>query len=53
MEFAVKITHEMEILPIIKYWIPHLRVIEPKWIDEMIRKDLREYIEEGDINEDR
>jgi predicted DNA-binding transcriptional regulator YafY len=44
MEFSVKITHEMEILPIIKYWIPHLRVIKPKWIKDIIEKDLKEYL---------
>ena len=44
MEFIVTITHEMEILPIIKYWIPHIYVIEPKWIKEIIQKDLEEYI---------
>lgn len=45
MEFVVKITHEMEILPIIKYWLPHMRVIEPAWIQEMIDEDLAGYLE--------
>ena len=44
MEFSVKITHEMEILPIIKYWIPHIYVIEPGWVKEIVQKDLEEYI---------
>ena len=44
MEFNVKITHEMEILPIAKYWIPHLFVIEPEWIKEIIQEDLAGYI---------
>ena len=44
MEFIVKITHEMEILPIIKYWLPHMRVLEPEWINEMIEEDLRGYL---------
>ncbi|MEO1954624.1 MAG: WYL domain-containing protein [Campylobacterales bacterium] len=43
MEFSIKITHEMEILPIIKYWIPHLFVVEPSWIKDMIRDDLQNY----------
>jgi len=43
MEFSIKITHEMEILPIIKYWIPNLLVVEPKWLDEMIEEDLKSY----------
>jgi len=45
MEFTVKITHEMEILPIIKYWIPHIYVIEPEWLKEIVQEDLNKYIE--------
>lgn len=45
MEFTVTITHEMEILPIVKYWIPRLYVIEPQWIKEMIEDDVKEYFE--------
>jgi len=43
MEFSVKVTHEMEILPIVKYWIPHLFVLEPVWIQEIIEKGLEVY----------
>lgn len=43
MEFTVKITDEMEIIPLIKYWIPHLKVIEPLWISDMIDSDLQSY----------
>jgi len=46
MEFIVKITHEMEILPIIKYWIPNLHVVEPLWIRDIIKNDLKEYLED-------
>ena len=44
MEFSVKVTHEMEILPIIKYWIPSLYVIEPAWLKELIEEDLQGYL---------
>ncbi|OHD98748.1 MAG: transcriptional regulator [Sulfurimonas sp. RIFCSPHIGHO2_12_FULL_36_9] len=44
MEFVVKITHEMEIIPIVKYWLPHMRVVEPQWIQDMIDEDLRGYL---------
>jgi len=46
IEFTIKITHEMEILPIIKYWIPHLKVLEPKWLNDIIKQDLKEYLKE-------
>lgn len=44
IDVIVRITDAMEIKPLIKYWIPHLRVIEPKWIQEMIDKELKEYL---------
>ena len=47
MEFIVKITDEMEIIPLVKYWIPHLRVIEPLWISELIDVDLKTYLKMG------
>lgn len=46
MGFTLKITDEMEIIPIIKYWLPHLRVIEPLWIQEMVNEDLKSYLDE-------
>jgi len=44
MEFTVKITHKMEIIPIVKYWIPHLRILEPQEIQDEIENHLREYL---------
>ena len=45
IEFSIKITHKMEILPIIKYWIPHLYILKPKWLKEIIKKDISSYQE--------
>jgi predicted DNA-binding transcriptional regulator YafY len=45
MEFSITITHEMEILPIVKYWIPHLYVLEPEWVKEIVEEDLLSYQE--------
>ncbi len=44
IEFTLKITHEMEILPIVKYWIPHLFVVEPLWVKEFLKEDLEKYL---------
>ena len=44
MEFSVKITHEMEILPIVKYWIPHIYIVEPAWVKQMLEEDTQEYL---------
>lgn len=44
VEIAIKITHEMEIIPIIKYWMPHIRVLSPKWLNELVLEDIKEFI---------
>jgi predicted DNA-binding transcriptional regulator YafY len=44
LEVVVKITHEMEIVPVVKQWLPHVRVLEPAWLDERIRKDIAAYM---------
>ena len=44
VDFVVTITYEMEIIPIIKYWLPHLRVVDPSWIEEVITEELKSYI---------
>ena len=46
MEFVVTITHEMEILPIVKYWIPYLHVVEPIWLKDIVKDDLENYLKE-------
>jgi predicted DNA-binding transcriptional regulator YafY len=40
---SVEITHEMEIVPFVKYWIPHIHVLEPGFIIERIETDLKAY----------
>lgn len=44
MDIVVKITHEMEIMPLIKYWVPYMKVLEPAWIKDRIKEDLEKYI---------
>jgi len=48
MEFSVTITHEMEILPIVKYWIPHLHVLEPEWIKDILVGDVDEFVKDSE-----
>ena len=44
MDVSVEITNDMEIIPVIKYWIPHIKVLEPQSIKEAIEEDLKDYI---------
>ncbi len=45
IDVSVEITHDMEIIPVVKYWIPHIRVLEPLSVKETIASDLKTYIE--------
>lgn len=45
IDVSVEITNDMEIIPFVKYWIPHIRVLEPIGIQEAIEDDLKAYIE--------
>jgi predicted DNA-binding transcriptional regulator YafY len=43
-----KFAHPNQILPIVRYWIPHARIIEPKsWRDE-VEAGLRAYLADAD-----
>lgn len=44
LELSIKITHEMEIMPIVQYWMPYMRVIEPLWIHEKIVENIKGYL---------
>ena len=45
-ELELQITHEMEILPLLKYWIPHIKVIEPIFIQYRLIEEMKEYLKE-------
>ena len=44
MDISVEITNDMEIIPLVKYWLPHIKVLEPQGIIEKIEKDLVQYL---------
>jgi predicted DNA-binding transcriptional regulator YafY len=44
IEVIIKITNKMEIIPIIKYWLPHIKVLEPKWLDDIIKNNIEAYL---------
>ena len=45
MVVSVETTNDMEIIPFVKYWMPHIKVLEPDSIKETINNDLKLYIE--------
>ena len=42
------ITHEMEILPAVMSWLPHIHIIEPKWLWESLQQNLHHYLHEDE-----
>jgi predicted DNA-binding transcriptional regulator YafY len=42
---SAKIGHVNQVLPIVRYWIPHLRVISPEGLQAELERDLARYVE--------
>jgi len=49
LEICVSITYEMEIIPIVKYWMPYLRVLEPRWLNDMLADDVKKFLDNIDL----
>lgn len=43
IEVVLKLTDEMEILPIVQWYLPHVRILEPDWINEMLMEKIATY----------
>lgn len=37
--------HPNQLLPIIRYWIPHVRIIEPVWLQQKLLDELTDYLQ--------
>jgi len=44
-DISLKITHENEIKSIVKYWIPHIRVISPLSLKESVMVDVQKFMD--------
>lgn len=44
MIITLQVTHENEIFPIVKYWLPNIKILEPQEMNEKVKKDLEEFI---------
>lgn len=40
-----QISHANQILPIIRYWLPHARILEPAWLQERLENELKSYLQ--------
>lgn len=41
---SAKVGHANQVLPIVRYWIPHVRIISPEPLQQEIEKGLAEYL---------
>jgi predicted DNA-binding transcriptional regulator YafY len=39
-----RISDENQILPLVRYWIPHVRILEPGWLKESLEKSIQDYL---------
>jgi len=40
-----RISDKNQILPLVRYWIPHVRILEPGWLKELLKQDILSYAE--------
>ena len=45
IELVVSITHEMEILPLIFWYIPYIKVLEPQWLADIVKSKVDNYVQ--------
>lgn len=46
IEIEIKLTHEMEIIPLILWYIPYIKVLEPQWLAADVKSRVQEYLKE-------
>lgn len=44
---SARVGHVNQVLPIVRYWIPHIRIISPEGLQAELERDLRDYLERG------
>lgn len=44
MKLTLEITDDNELIPLIKYWLPHIKVVKPKELNERIKKDVEKFL---------
>jgi predicted DNA-binding transcriptional regulator YafY len=40
-----RITHHTQLLPLVRYWIPHLKIVSPEGLQDEMEKRLKEYLD--------
>jgi len=45
MLVSSKITHAMQLLPLVRYWIPHVGIVSPEYLQDELEDGLKGYLE--------
>lgn len=43
-DISLQITHEREIISIVQYWMPHIKIVSPEWINERILGHIERFL---------
>ena len=46
IQIEIKITNEMEIIPLIFWYIPYIKVLEPQWLADDVKEKVQSYLKE-------
>ena len=44
VEFSLEYTQPIEVLPLIKKWLPDLKILSPQSLEDVLRQDLQQYL---------
>lgn len=47
MIISAKVGHPNQVLPIVRYWVPHIRIISPEGLQAEMERELAKYLEGG------
>ena len=42
---SAKVGHQNQVLPIVRYWIPHILIISPEGLQRELDQELRSYLD--------
>lgn len=43
---SAKVGHSIQVLPIVRYWIPHIRIISPEGLQAVLERELADYLKQ-------
>ena len=46
IEIEIKLSNEMEIIPLILWYIPFIKVLEPQWLADDVKSRVQSYLKE-------